>query len=241
MDLKPLKIALIGYGKMGKTIEAIARRRGDEIVLAIDAGNQRDWAQIHMADVAIEFSMPGVAFANVEQCLRARIPVVCGTTGWLDRMPDVHALTHELGGAFFYASNYSLGVNVFFAVNRHLAGLMRSQPDYEVSIIEIHHLQKLDAPSGTAISLAGDILSQSDRKKKWVNHASGLPEELSIISKREDAVPGTHLVTYTSPVDTIEIKHTAHSREGFAVGVLTAAHWLHGKTGVFGMHDLLGF
>ena len=238
-----MKIALIGYGKMGKTIEQLATAQGDEVVLIIDQENRADFTKTNLsrADVAIEFSRPESAFNNIKTCLEAGIPVVSGTTAWLEHMPEAKALCEQLDGAFFYASNYSIGVNLFFALNRFLAKQMDGQPQYDVTMEEIHHTQKLDAPSGTAITLADGILKELNRKKGWVNKAVQHPEDLSIISKRIDKVPGTHEVVYESEIDSISIKHVAHSRAGFAKGALMAAKWLIGKKGNFGMEDLLGF
>jgi 4-hydroxy-tetrahydrodipicolinate reductase len=246
-----MRIALIGYGKMGKTIEQLALRQEHEIVLKIGSGNPEDFTgeNLRQADVAIEFSRPEVAFANICACLRAGVPTVCGTTAWLDRLPEVEALCRQTGGAFLYASNFSIGVNIFFAVNRILAAMMDGQVQYDVRLEEIHHTQKLDAPSGTAITLANDILNKISRKKKWVSlpdgqspgQQGGGENALEIVSKRIDPAPGTHVVTWSSAIDTIEISHTAHSREGFAAGALAAAGWLIGRRGVFGMKDVLGF
>ncbi|GAB5550713.1 MAG: 4-hydroxy-tetrahydrodipicolinate reductase [Saprospiraceae bacterium] len=238
-----MKIAIIGYGRMGKTIENLATAAGHEIVLIIDENNQADLynGALSRADVAIEFTSPESAFKNIKACLEAGTPIVSGTTAWLSHMEEVKAICAQQEGAFFYASNYSIGVNLFFALNRYLAGLMNEQASYEVSMEEIHHTGKRDAPSGTAITLAEGILEQLKRKKAWVNDESADAEELSILSKRIDPAPGTHVVEYSSTVDTITIEHKAHSREGFAKGAIAAAQWLIGKKGVFGMSDLLGF
>ena len=238
-----MNIALLGYGKMGKTIEQLATAKGHEIALKISSQNASDLNTGNMSgvDVAIEFSRPETAFKNISFCLNHGIAVVSGTTAWLDRMPEAKQLCNEKGGAFFYASNFSIGVNLFFALNRHLANMMEDQGQYDVQMEEIHHTQKLDAPSGTAISLANDILAQISRKRQWINEEASTPETLSIISKRIDLVPGTHSVVYQSEIDEIEIKHTAHSREGFARGALLAAEWIIGKQGYFEMSDLLGF
>ncbi len=238
-----MKIAIIGYGKMGKTIERIALEMGHEIVLKIDLENRSDFSKgsLKKADVAIEFSRPESAFENIGGCLRAGVPVISGTTGWLDKMEAAKQICRETNGAFFYASNYSIGVNIFFALSNQLAKMMDAFPSYEVQLEEIHHTQKLDAPSGTAISLAEGILNNLTRKERWINEPERLPSDLSILSKRIDKVPGTHLVTYSSAIDTIEIKHAAHSREGFASGAVMAAEWIVGKKGFFGMEDLLGF
>ena len=238
-----MNIALIGYGKMGKTIEQLAAEKGDSVVLKIDLDNRADFvkANLDKADVAIEFSRPESALENIRTCLESGVPVISGTTGWLEHIEEVKALCAERKGAFFYASNYSIGVNVFFALNRFLAKRMAEQRQYQVSMEEIHHTQKLDAPSGTAITLAEGILAELGHKTHWVNEASTASEALPILSKRIDAVPGTHEVLYSSEIDSISITHTAHSRTGFAKGALLAASWLIGKEGCFGMQDLLGF
>ena len=229
--------------KMGKTLERLAVANGDEVVLKIDFDNQEEFTKANLAkaDVAIEFTRPDTAFQNIKTCLESGIPVVSGTTAWLEQLPEVKAICQREGGAFFYASNYSIGVNIFFALNRFLAKLMSEQSAYGIAMEEIHHTQKLDAPSGTAITLAEGILEQVPRKQRWENGLSEESSVLPIISKRIDKVPGTHEIVYNSEVDSISIKHTAHSREGFAKGALMAASWLIGKKGNFGMDDLLGF
>ena len=238
-----MKIAIIGYGKMGKIIEELALSKGHEVGLIIDLPNKSDLniPNLRSVDVAIEFSRPESAYENIIQCFNSGIPVVSGTTGWLKRMEEIKLLCKEMNGAFFYASNYSIGVNVFFEISRQLAKMMNNFDDYQISMEEIHHTQKLDAPSGTAITLANDILSNVDRKKRWINNSAETEDELPIISKRIDDVPGTHSIRYQSPIDTIDIKHTAHSRMGFAEGALRAAEWIIGKKGSFGMKDMLGF
>lgn len=239
-----MKIALIGYGKMGKTIEEIALERGHEVVMRIDVSNTEELtaAQLHekQVDVAIEFTHPGAAFSNLSLCIGAGIPVVSGTTGWLDRYEEILQLCRAQKGAFLYASNFSIGVNIFFAVNRKLAELMAGRPEYGIRIEEVHHTAKRDAPSGTAISLAEQVMEKISRKTGWVNHPSQNPEELVILSERTDPAPGTHRVRYTSDVDDIEIIHTAHNRKGFASGAVLAAEFLKGKTGVFSMREVLG-
>lgn len=232
-----MKIALLGYGKMGKTIEQIALQRGHEIVLKIDE-NSADY-DITLADVAIDFSIPTAAFNNISNCLKNQVPVISGTTGWLDKLPEATQLCKQNNGAFIYASNFSLGVNIFFELNAHLAKMMRNLEQYTISIEEIHHTKKLDAPSGTAITLAEGIINNSD-KESWVLGVTNKQTEIPITAKRIDEVPGTHTVEYKSAVDTIEIKHTAHSRDGFALGAVIAAEWLVGKTGIFTMKDVLG-
>ncbi|MEL6866219.1 MAG: 4-hydroxy-tetrahydrodipicolinate reductase [Bacteroidota bacterium] len=237
-----MKIAIIGYGRMGKTIEKLAPEYQSSIHLAIDTEAEAEQYadQLKEADVAIEFSQPEVAFDNIVRCLNWGIPVVSGTTGWLDRMEEVRAICEQQKGAFFYASNFSIGVNIFFAVNRYLAQMMDQYPQYQIDLEEIHHTGKVDAPSGTAISLAKDILAAVERKANWVKEKEEKAEDLAIRSVREAHVPGTHEVFYSSPIDQLSIKHIAHSREGFARGALQAAKWLVGKQGCFGMRDLLG-
>ncbi len=231
-----MKIALLGYGKMGKTIENVALDRGHEIVLR--KGSQDGYDGLELADAAIEFSVPASAVTNITTCLNAGIPVVSGTTGWLEDYEIMTALCSDKNGAFIYGSNFSLGVNLFFSLNEYLARMMRKYPQYKISMEEIHHTQKLDAPSGTAISLAKTIIDNSD----YSSWAIGNPkeDEIMIDPKRIENVPGTHSVFYQSEVDTIEIKHTAHSREGFALGAVMAAEWIVGKNGVFTMKDVLG-
>ncbi|ATA69035.1 4-hydroxy-tetrahydrodipicolinate reductase [Capnocytophaga cynodegmi] len=231
-----MKIALLGYGKMGKTIEKLALERGHEIVLKID--DSKTSYDISVADVAIEFSTPDSAFGNIVSCVQKQVPLVVGTTGWLKNYDKAVEICKEYRGAFLYASNFSIGVNVFFALNKKLAKLMAPLKNYDVSIEEIHHTQKLDAPSGTAITLAEGIIQNSD-KTAWKLGQAGTTE-ISIEAKRIENVPGTHIITYESQVDTIEIKHTAHSREGFALGAILAAEWILGKEGVFSMTDVLG-
>jgi 4-hydroxy-tetrahydrodipicolinate reductase len=236
-----MKIALIGYGKMGKTLEKIAQSRGHEVVLRIDMDNRSDFDKLSEVDVAIEFTRPESAVLNLEKCVLAGVPVVCGTTGWLTEFERISSLCKTQNSAFFYASNYSIGVNIFFEINRRLADMMNGYPMYDVTMEEIHHTQKLDAPSGTAITLAEGIFENMPRKSNWVCNTEGSPADLKITAKRIDPAPGTHIVRYDSPIDTIEIAHTAHSREGFATGAVLAAEWLVGKKGVFSMKDLLGF
>lgn len=236
-----MKIALLGYGKMGRIIESLAPDEGGQVVLRVDRDNLQDLDQLNTADVAIEFSQPESAPGNILRCLEAGVPVVCGTTGWTGRLEEIKEYCDSKGGAFFYASNFSIGVNVFFALNRFLAERMNQWPAYDVKLEEIHHTQKLDAPSGTAITLAGDIIRRLDRKEKWVNAEASDEKELSILSKRVDPAPGTHRVIYSSAIDEIEIRHEAFSREGFARGALKAARWIIGRKGCFGMDDMLGF
>ena len=233
-----MQILLVGYGKMGKTIERIAIERGHQITGRIDVDNQQDLDNAK-ADVAIEFSHPDAAFENIKKCLTKNIPVVCGTTGWLSKKAEIERLTKENNGTFFYASNYSLGVNLFFKLNEHLAKLMKTFNVYDVSMEEIHHTEKKDAPSGTAITLAEGVLKHVERKKQWVNSESKNSEDLGIKSFRIGTVPGTHTIKYTSLMDDIEIKHTAHTRESFAVGAVMVAEWIKDKKGVLNMDDFL--
>lgn len=236
-----MKIVLVGYGKMGKAIEEIAKQRGHQIVLTIDQPNLHEFTPENMAaaDVAIEFTSPHSAFENVKQCINMHIPVVCGSTGWTDRLKEIETLCLEKKGAFLYSSNYSVGVNIFFELNKKLAALMAPHPEYEVILEETHHTQKKDAPSGTAITLAEQVLEHITRKKKWVNELSDHPEDLEIISQRTDPAPGTHSIKYSSVIDDIEIIHTAHNRTGFATGAVLAAEFLKGKQGLFTMKDVL--
>jgi len=236
-----MKIALIGYGKMGKEIEKIALDRGHEIVLKIDITNPEDLtiANLRKADVAIEFTIPASATTNYRLCFEAGIPVISGTTGWLEKIDEVHQLCKTLNGTFFYTSNYSLGVNIFFALNKKLAELMASHSEYTIEMKEIHHTQKLDAPSGTAITLAEGILENIPEKKVWVNHSTSQTDELGIISEREGQVPGTHIINYDSEVDYIEITHCAKNRKGLAFGAVLAAEYSFGKKGILSMNDLL--
>ncbi|GGH68464.1 4-hydroxy-tetrahydrodipicolinate reductase [Filimonas zeae] len=237
-----MRIALIGYGKMGKAIEEIAVAKGHEIVLKITSSNTEEFTTeaLQKADVAIEFTNPHSAVDNIKKCLDAGIPVACGSTGWLERWEEVIDYNVVKNGCFLFASNFSIGVNLFFELNSYLAGLMAPHTDYEVTTEEIHHTQKKDAPSGTAISLAEQILQQITRKKQWVNHISDNPTELEIISERIDPVPGTHKIKYQSDIDDIEIIHTAHNRKGFAGGAVLAAEFLHGRKGVYNMKQVLG-
>jgi len=237
-----MKIALIGYGKMGKAIESIALQRGHEIVLKIDVTNAGDMttANLQKADVAIEFTSPHSAFSNVMTCLQAGVPVICGSTGWLDKLEEVNQYCRQHNGSFLYASNFSVGVNIFFEINKRLAELMNPHPDYAVSIEETHHTQKLDAPSGTAVTLAEQVLEHVERKKTFTYHPNTDPSMLPIISKRIDPAPGIHTVTYSSDIDTIEITHTAHNRHGFATGAVLAAEFLKDKKGIFSMKEVLG-
>lgn len=230
-----MKIALLGYGKMGQVIEKIAQERGHEIVLKKDENNTYDG--LSTADVAIDFSVPTAAVPNISNCFLANVPVISGTTGWLEHYDEMVALCTEKNGAFISSSNFSLGVNIFFEINEYLAKMMAKLDSYSIDMEEIHHTQKLDAPSGTAISLAKGVMENS----KYTNWTLDTPaaNEIHIEAKRIGTVPGTHTVTYNSVVDSIEIKHTAHNREGFALGAVIAAEWIVGKQGVFTMKDVL--
>ena len=226
---------------MGKEIHKILENRNHEIAFIIDTDNQSDLQNLkpENTDVAIEFSSPTSALANILQCLDQGIKVISGTTGWLESVNEVEEKTNTSGGAFFYASNYSLGVNVFFHLNKYLASVMNDLSDYDVELEEIHHTQKLDQPSGTAITLAEGVINRRSVATKWINEKSSTSEELGIISKREPDVPGTHLITYESGEDIIEIKHTAKSRKGFALGAVKVAEWIQNKKGVLSMDDFL--
>lgn len=238
-----MNIALIGYGKMGKAIEQIAVKRGHKISYIIDRENITDLKNINKSntDIAIEFTQPEAAFNNIYTLISGLIPVVSGSTGWLEKKPEIEKLTIDNKCGFFYASNYSVGVNIFFQLNKILAKLMNGFSDYSIKMEEIHHTEKKDAPSGTAITLAEGIIENINHVKSWINEETTEESELTIISKRIGQVPGTHIIDYTSSVDTIEISHTAHNREGFALGAVLAAEWLIGKTGNYGMEDLLKF
>lgn len=226
---------------MGKEIERIALDRGHEIVLIIDLNNPEDLTaeNLKKADVVIEFTVPASAIKNYMLCFEAGVPVVSGTTGWLDKRDDIHQACNAANGTFFHTTNFSLGVNIFFAVNKRLAQLMADRPEYKVEMKEIHHTQKLDAPSGTAITLAEGILENIPTKKSWINQSTENTDELGIISEREGQVPGTHIVNYDSEVDYIEITHCAKSRKGFAFGAVLAAEYSVGKKGILSMNDLL--
>jgi 4-hydroxy-tetrahydrodipicolinate reductase len=250
-----MKFALIGYGKMGKTLEEVireqtqdARNKTDEVVLKINDENLDDFTKenLQKADVAIEFTQPDSAVNNIYKCFEAGIPVVVGTTAWLHRLDEVKKKCAEMNGALFFSPNFSIGVNIFWEVNRRLAQLMNNQPQYEISMEEIHHTEKKDAPSGTAVKTAEVIMEELKGKTKWELHSNHKSEiinhksnSLLIVAKREPNVPGTHTVTYTSSVDYLQIKHEAKSRKGFAEGAVMAARWMVGKKGVFEMKDLL--
>jgi len=232
-----MKIALLGYGKMGKAIEEVALERKHQIVLKVSS-KTKDYT-LDNVDVAIDFSIPNVAFGNIKKCLENGVPIVSGTTGWLDKYDQVVAICKKYHGTFLYASNFSLGVNIFFNLNEKLAKIMKNYGEYLPVIEEIHHTQKLDAPSGTAITLAKPIL-ENYNKQKWVLGVTNNQKELPIIAKRVNEVPGTHIVKYVSKIDEIEIKHTAKSRKGFAIGAVIAAEFVADKKGIFTMKDVLG-
>lgn len=238
-----MKIALIGYGKMGKTIEQIALNRGHQIVSIVDINNPEEFqsANFKSADVAIEFTTPATAFDNYMKSFAAGVPVVSGTTGWLDRIGEIKEKCEKEGKTFFYASNFSIGVNIFFALNKYLAKIMNNFPSYNISMTETHHIHKLDAPSGTAITLAEGIIENVDRKDRWTLETAEQPTDLPIHAIREGEVPGIHEVTYVSDVDYISIKHDAKSRAGFALGAVVAAEFTAGKKGFLGMDDMLKF
>lgn len=237
-----MKIALLGYGKMGKTIERIALERGHTVVLKINIDNTQDLTadNLRQADVAIEFSGPEAAFDNIMFCLQQGVPVVSGSTGWLQKLPEVHRQLAQHPCGFLYASNFSLGVNLFFALNETLARLMAPYPAYTASLTEVHHTAKLDAPSGTAITLAEQMLVHLPRLTQWTNTPATQSDQLFIESKRIDPAPGTHTIRYQSAIDTITIEHEAHSRDGFALGAVVAAEYLQGKQGVYSMREVLG-
>lgn len=232
-----MNIALVGYGKMGKIIEEIAVSRGHKVVSKLRETPTAE--SLNNADVAIEFSQPGAAFDNIKTCLENKIPVVCGTTGWLERKPEIEKIALQQDSAFLYGSNFSLGINLFFALNEKLAALMKNFDAYNVQLEEVHHVHKKDAPSGTAISIAEGIIKNNPNFDAWkLEETKG--NELGIFAIREDEVPGTHSVFYRSDVDEIEIKHTAYSRNGFALGAVIAAEWIAGRKGIFSMNEVLG-
>jgi 4-hydroxy-tetrahydrodipicolinate reductase len=245
-----MRIAILGYGKMGRIIEQFATERGHDIVLKVNVDNTEDLtlANLKKADVAIDFSTPDSALSNIELCFDAGVPVVVGTTGWYGHLQTVKNKCEEGNNTLLYASNFSIGVNVFFFVNKVLAKIMNRYPQYEVQVEEIHHTQKIDSPSGTAMTIAEGILSELDRKNEWVNELIGSgeefivkPDQLLIESHRIEDVPGTHTVIYSSEVDDIEFKHKAHSRAGFALGAVLAAEWLEDKTGFYNITDMFDF
>lgn len=236
-----MKIALIGYGRMGKEIESISLERKHEIILKIDVNNPEDFTlqNLSKADVAIDFSIPTSAFNNIIKCFDANVPVVCGTTGWLDKYDEVIKLCEQKNGCFFYASNYSIGMNLFFKLNKQLAGMMNKFSDYTVSIEEVHHIHKLDAPSGTAITLAEGLIEEIDGKNRWKLDDSGEKSIIPVTAIRENEVPGIHKIKYDSEVDFIEITHSAKSRKGLALGAVLASEYISDKKGVFSMNDLM--
>lgn len=236
-----MNIALIGYGKMGHEIEKILISRSHNVHLIIDIDNQQDFTKENFKniDVAIEFTAPHTAYNNIRKCLEIGVPVVCGTTAWLDKYDEIVELCKAQKGAFFYASNYSVGVNIFFKVNKVLAELMNPYTNYDVTVEEVHHTQKKDTPSGTAVTIAEGIIENIDRKNKWVSETTTTPEELEVLGIRRSIVPGTHTVTWESEVDSIEIRHTAKSRQGFAVGAVIAAEFINGKEGIYSMNDII--
>ena len=238
-----MKAALVGYGKMGKAIEHILVERGHSIVSIIDIDNQEDFQSeaFKSADVAIEFSTPSAAYINYLKCFAANVAVVAGTTGWLEHLDEIKALCANEEQTFFYASNYSLGVNLFFKINQYLAKLMNNFPQYDVSVSETHHIHKLDAPSGTAITLAEDIFKQIERKNRWTLEKNNDPSEMYIETIREGEAAGTHVISYESDIDSIQIGHCSKNRTGLALGAVLAAEFSVGKKGFLGMNDLLQF
>ena len=230
-----MKIALLGYGKMGKIVEKLAVKKGHTIVSRINQYSSKE--EILKADIAIEFSTPQAAVSNIKFCLENDIPIVSGTTGWLAHYDKMIKLCENRNGSFIYASNFSIGVNLFFSINEYVSNLMKPWKDYQVSIEEIHHTKKLDAPSGTGITLAEEIVKNSDKKNWKLNEEAD--DTIKITAKRMDEVKGTHIINYDSNIDTISIKHEAHSRDGFALGALLAAEWLADKKGIFTMKDVL--
>ncbi len=237
-----MKIGLIGYGKMGQAIEQIAIERGHEIALRITSANRADMTAeiLQQADVLIEFTRPDVAEQNVLECLEAGVPTVCGTTGWAEGLGKARLLATSKDTSFLWASNFSIGVNIFFEINKMLASLMNDQPAYDVEMEEVHHTHKKDSPSGTAITIAEQIIENLGRKKHWKEAEEVQPDELKIVAKRIDPCPGTHSVKYTSDIDDIEIIHTAHNRKGFALGAVLAAEFIAHRKGIFTMQDVLG-
>ena len=231
-----MKIALFGYGKMGKEIEQIALQRGHEIVLKINEGEQYD---ISIADIAIDFSVPNAALSNIVSCFRNNVPVISGTTGWLDDFDKAIDVCKENNGSFIYASNFSIGVNIFFELNKQLAKMMSSQEEYSINVEEIHHTKKLDTPSGTAITLAEGIINNTSKRDWQLKETQVNAGTIPIEAKRILDVPGTHIISYESQIDSIEIKHTAHNRKGFALGAIIAAEWLNNKIGIYTMKDVL--
>lgn len=238
-----MKITIIGYGRMGREVEEMALNRGHQVLLKIDKDNTEDFDSPLFAasDVAVEFSLPGTAFSNITRCIERGVPVISGTTGWTERLEELKKLVKEKDGAFLYASNFSIGVNVLFKFNRELAAVMERMDEYRVELSEVHHTAKEDAPSGTAISLAGDIINECSRYKSWYTDENNDENGIGIHCLREGNVTGTHTVKWQSSIDTISIKHEAHNRKGFALGAIFAAEYVHKRKGVFTMSDVLGF
>lgn len=245
-----MKIALIGYGKMGKTIHELAKEKNEkagnnklDITLIIDVDNRNTITkeELQQVDVAIEFTSPHTAVENIKWCFEANVPIVVGSTGWTEKLDEIKQYALDNNKSFLFAPNFSIGVNIFFEVNRYLAQIMNQHQEYEVIMEEIHHTEKKDSPSGTALHAALDILKRVERKASWKNEQENSADVLSIISKREENVPGTHTVTYESSIDKIELTHLAHNRKGFAGGAVLAAEWLKDKKGAFSMEDVLGF
>ena len=234
-----MKVALLGYGKMGKEIESVLHERGHSVGHILNSKGQQKGGHISEMDVAIEFSTPASVIDNINACFDVSIPIITGTTGWDKNLESITKKCTESNNTLFYASNFSVGVNIFFAINKKLAEIMNAHPEYNINMEETHHAEKLDAPSGTAISMANDVLSNISRKSNWIN--TGHPDEndIKIISNREGEVPGTHIVNYDSSIDHIEIKHTAKNRRGFALGAVLAAEWVKDKRGVFNMNNFL--
>lgn len=239
-----MKIALFGYGKMGKVIEKIALERGHEITARVSSAQPKEEFDLSTTDVVIEFSRPESAVENISYCINNNLPVIIGTTGWYDNFDNLSQLCRQKNGAFIWATNFSLGVNIFFELNKQLARIMNQQTAYEAEVVEIHHTEKLDAPSGTGISICEGIIEETDKYAQWENVKKSQIEKdqtLSIESLRLPRVPGTHEVKWSSEIDTIEIKHTAHNREGFGLGAVVAAEWILNKQGIFTMQDVLKF
>lgn len=238
-----MKIALIGYGKMGKMIEEMSIARNHQIILKVDLENRKFITdnELKQCDVAIEFTSPASAIENIKWCVNAKVPVVVGTTGWYNQLEEIKNYTQKNNGTVLYASNFSVGVNIFFALNEYLAKIINHYPVYNPIVEEIHHIHKLDSPSGTGISVAQGILKHIARKTNWVNEPAKTPEQLSLLSYREGEVPGTHSVKYQSDIDEIEITHTAHNRKGFALGSVVAAEWLVGNTGFHTIDEVYRF
>lgn len=238
-----MKIALIGYGKMGKTIEKIAIERGHTVVARASSSNPIESVDMDEAEVAIEFTAPHLAVGHIEYCVDHNIPIVVGTTAWNDKLPEVKDYVNRHNGSILYASNFSIGVNIFFDINRRLAKLMMDHSEYKASVDEIHHTEKLDAPSGTAVSIANDIMFENNNISSWIHFEDKTGEvkndQLPVISHREKGVPGTHVVSYKSDIDEIELKHTALNRIGFGLGAVVAAEWLAGKKGIYTMQDVI--